>query len=196
MSFDDNPKRQTVDGMEEVLDEEEPTSLERYESGEYSFRDPADEGYEPVEPLDEEPIVEADVDPVVATPDQVSTPESIPVSERRSDELLSSVEPIDTAAQVELSDLNDGKPRNEAGELVTLDPDAAVACGNVEIAIAAMDEDDKAGVSEHLEAAAEFASSSTAAGMTAWAEILNRDTITDGDLIAFVKACVEGGYEL
>lgn len=102
--------------------------------------------------------------------------------------------------------IRDGRRINEVGEANRLDEAAALACGNVEIALTALDDgrpDDAAG---HLQAASTSAADASVSAMTEWASILDQAAaavVLDGSaandpasLIAFLTMCTQGGYEL
>ena len=185
-----------------ILDVEQPTPIERYESGELTFGDPADEGFAPVEDL---PIVELDdaqpADEPVEEPSDV-LPQTPTIEVAQGTEVLSTVDVIDEAPTSVRTQGRDGRNRNDIGELVTLDDDASVACGNAEVALTAIDEGDAEKAAERQAEAARFAARSRTEGMGAWAESLtigNDGTESGADattLVAFLKSCSGGGYEL
>ncbi len=181
-----------------VLDVEEPTPIERYETGELSFGDPADEGFAPIEDIEVEvaELEEEDEVPVEA-PNEV-LPETPVVEVVAGEEILDAVDPVDEApTPAEAPRKRDGKARNDIGELVTIDEAASVACGNAEIAITELDEGNLTKAADHKSKAATFATDSATIGMNDWATSLSGSEPADATtLVAFLKACSAGGYEL
>ncbi len=179
-----------------ILDVEQPTPIERYESGDLTFGDPADEGFAPIEDL---PIVEPDdaqpADEPVEEPSDV-LPQTPSIEAAQGTEVLSTVEAIDEAPTSARTQGRDGRTRNDIGELVTLDNDASLACGNAEVAITAIDEGDTLTAAERQAEAARFAGRSKTEGMAAWGATLNVDEPDATTLVAFLKSCSGGGYEL
>ncbi|MGI9596203.1 MAG: hypothetical protein ACR2QK_08585 [Acidimicrobiales bacterium] len=107
-----------------------------------------------------------------------------------------------TAAEIAAS--GDGRTRDSSGELMQLDEPAGLACGNVEIALTAIDEGRDQAARDHVRSAADRSAVSEIDGIEAWASAL-ADSIdsTDGSggidittLVGFLSVCIEGGYAL
>lgn len=183
----------------QIIDIEEPSVLDQYESGDLTFADPADAGFEPVA---EEPGLDPDNEvvaaPVIDPPDEALN--RVPVVNPDAVEVLSRVDPIDKAPEPgEVPSDRDGRQRNEVGELVTIDDKAALACGNVEIAATALDDGDADVFDAALTRAIDAAVGSKTDGIAGWADLLLTLDATDPDtnvLIGFLRACSDGGYEL
>jgi hypothetical protein len=130
--------------------------------------------------------------------------------DRRRGEVLEAVEALDHApAAGQAIGIRDGRTRNEAGELNRLDETAALACGDVERALTALDDGNERRAADLLASAADRAARSTVDDIEAWATTLadaidiDADTDTDTDtseslaaLVGFLSACTQGGYEL
>ncbi len=120
--------------------------------------------------------------------------------------LLDQVGPIDDAPTGTVIGIREGRRINEAGEANRLDEAAALACGNVEIALTALDEGRADEAADHLRTASTMAADTSVPAMNAWSSILEqsatdvaaaRRSPADGSpLLAFLTACTQGGYEL
>lgn len=114
-------------------------------------------------------------------------------------EILSTVKPIDTAPELG-AEVNprDGRSRNEAGELSRLDEPAALACGDIERALTAMDEGDRTQARDLVTSASAHAADSSINDITTWSETLSAIPSSDdlSPLLGFLTACTQGGYEL
>ncbi len=130
--------------------------------------------------------------------------------DRGRGEVLEAVEPLDQApAAGQAVGIRDGRTRNEAGELNRLDEAAAMACGDVERALTALDDGDERAAADLVASAADRAARSTVDDIDAWSTTLaatvdtdtgiDTDTDTGGSLavlVGFLSACTQGGYEL
>jgi hypothetical protein len=124
--------------------------------------------------------------------------------ERGGGEVLEAVEPLDQApAAGQAIGIRDGRTRNEAGELIRLDEAAALACGDVERALTALDDGDERAAADLLASAADRAARSTVDDIDAWsttvADTADIGIDTSGSLatlVGFLSACTQGGYEL
>ncbi len=167
--------------------------------------DPEEAGFEPVEADDVEPAEPPEagtVDLVVDEPEAVIDDIDGRLDEPsgQGGEVLDGIEPIDTA-DVPAEPADDGRTRNEVGELVTLDDPANLACAQIEIAIGHLDEGLPAAATERVLSGAEWAGESGVADVQSWAEPLAA-AVADGSLtdatplVAFLSVCTIGGYEL
>lgn len=167
--------------------------------------DPADVGFEPVDDVDVEPADAPEIGTVDLTPDEPAAviediDERLDVPSGGDGEVLDGIEPIDTV-DPSAEPVEDGRTRNEVGELVTLDEPANLACAQIEIAIGHLDEGLPAAATERVLAGAEWAAESGVADVGSWAEPLAA-TVADGPLadatplVAFLSVCTTGGYEL
>lgn len=119
-------------------------------------------------------------------------------------EILEAVGPLDHGPDPDQAvGLRDGRSRNEAGELNRLDEAAALACGDVERALTALDDGDGRQAADLLASAADRAALSSVTDIEVWsttlAESVNTGTNTDGALVpllGFLSVCTRGGYEL
>jgi len=119
-------------------------------------------------------------------------------------ELLDVVEPLDDAPTPdEAIGIRDGQRINEAGEANQLDQSASLACGDVEIALTALDEGRSAAARGLLASAAQRASVSSNTSISGWHDELElaANLIPDDDpeptsLFGFLTSCTQGGYEL
>ncbi|MDH5519485.1 MAG: hypothetical protein OEZ14_03015 [Acidimicrobiia bacterium] len=120
--------------------------------------------------------------------------------------ILDQIEPVDDGLTGTIFGVRDGRRINEVGEANRLDEAAALACGNVEIALTALDDGRPDKAADHLQTASAMASNTTVSAMTPWSPILDRAATVvavDGSagdevapLIAFLDTCTQGGYEL
>lgn len=93
----------------------------------------------------------------------------------------------------------DGNRRNEIGELVVLDEMAGLACADVESALTALDEGDGNRAAERITAAARRAGESGVEAINTWSATLAGTAPNEGgtpEMIGFLSACAQGGYEL
>ena len=93
----------------------------------------------------------------------------------------------------------DGNRRNELGELLVLDEPASLACADIEAALTALDEGEPTDARDRVAAAAERAAASEVAAIGSWSSTLTGLSATEEDLaelIGFLSACAQGGYEL
>ena len=178
----------TDDELEVLL---EPTST-----------DPAVEDAPEPEPL-EVGSPEAAIRDIQTKLDDSST--ASPVGSGES-EILDRVEPLDDAPAGRVIGIREGRRINEAGEANRLDEAAALSCGNVEVALTAVDDGDTGKAADRLRAAASLVADTSVTTMRSWAPILDEsaaalDTAAAADadvspLLAFLDACTQGGYEL
>lgn len=194
---------------EELADRLADTGQEETTTTERIFADPGDvdgfDGVEDVEVEPTEPAPAASVELTAEEPEAVieEVAEQLAASEdddlSDGGEVLDAIEPIDQASTE--PPVDDGRPRNEVGELVTLDEEASLACAQVEIALGHIDDGLPSAATERIVSAAERAAASGVADIQAWAEPL-RAVVADGPaedlapLIGFLSVCTEGGYEL
>lgn len=171
-------------------------------SGSAGFGDPADAGFAAVDDVEVDPVADdpAAVDLVDEDPEQVVARVAAELDDRGGSGaggLLDAVAAIDTGSPV---GSDDGRTRNELGELVSLDEEASLACGQVEIAVDAVDAGEIGAASERLLAASGHAGRSAIADIRDWAAPLEDSAVASIDepawLIGFLTVCAEGGYEL
>ncbi len=168
-----------------------------------TLRDPVDAGFDSVEDVEIDPVEAPSAGGIDLTDDE---PEAVieEVADQLDDldegtEVLDAVDPVDQAADE--TPVDDGRPRNEVGELLTLDDEASLACAQIEIGIGHIDEGLPAAATERIVSGAERAEASAVADIRAWAEPL-RAVVADGPaqdlapLVGFLSVCTEGGYEL
>ncbi len=120
--------------------------------------------------------------------------------------ILDQVQPVDGATTGPVFGLREGRRINEAGEAFRLDEAAALACGNVEIAVTALDDGRFEKATRHLDDAAAQTADTTVDALVAWNSVLDQaaddlaaDGTSEGDvptLLAFLTICTQGGYEL
>lgn len=120
--------------------------------------------------------------------------------------ILDRVQPIDGAPSGTVFGIRDGRRINEAGEANRLDEPAALACGNVELALTDIDEGRPDQAADHLKLASTMAADSLVPAMDAWFPILDEaasrvaaSDLSSGNmsaLLAFLSTCTQGGYEL
>jgi hypothetical protein len=202
-SSDDDPMDATP--TTPAADEAE-TGTDDASSGSAGFGDPADAGFAPVDDVEVDPVANdpAAVDLVDEDPDQVVARVAAELDAEQDESggtgaggLLDAVAAVDTGAPV---GTDDGRTRNELGELVSLDEEASLACGQVEIAIDAVDAGDIGAASERLLVASGHAGRSAIADIRDWAAPLEDSAAASIDepawLIGFLTVCAEGGYEL
>lgn len=94
---------------------------------------------------------------------------------------------------------DDGHQRNEAGNLVSLDEAAGLACADIEIGLTALDEGDTSKANTRVQSAASRAGESQTSGFAEWSTALAAvDLADDGlpTLVGFLSVCADGGYEL
>lgn len=119
---------------------------------------------------------------------------------RERGEVLEMVEPLDRGPSPEAAiGLRDGRTSNEAGELNHLDEAAALACGDVERALSAVDDGDYRGADDLLVSAGDRASQSGVDDIVAWSTTLTDSPERTEDiesLLGFLSVCTRGGYEL
>lgn len=162
------------------------------------------DGFEPVEDVETVPAEALDSDAVDLTddaPDAVidEVADEIAAS-GDAEELLDTVDPVDRADTAPTEP--DGRSRNGFGELLELDAEANLACGNIEIAIGRLDDGLRTQAGDHIRAAADRAEDSGIADIRAWSDPLRSAAGGDADrgdpavLIGFLTVCAEGGYEL
>ncbi len=94
----------------------------------------------------------------------------------------------------------DGYTRNDAGQLMILDNDAALACADVEIGLTALDAGDIAAANAHISSASTRAGSSQNNSIASWSDSLSTASGLKEDsvsvLVGFIAVCAEGGYEI
>ncbi len=120
--------------------------------------------------------------------------------------LLDRLPPIDTGPSGQVISVRDGRSINEVGEPDQLDEAAALACGNVEIALTALDDGATTKAIDRLQSASTSAGDSSVAAVNQWATVLEQSVTglrqlgpsqTDASpLLAFLSTCAQGGYEL
>ncbi|MDH3301249.1 MAG: hypothetical protein OES24_12150 [Acidimicrobiia bacterium] len=135
--------------------------------------------------------------------------------------ILDQVPPLDDAPAGTTFGIRDGRRINEVGEANRLDEQAALACGNVEIALTALDDGQPDEAVDHLRDAATMAADTSVTAMDPWSSILDQtatdvaaanpsngtawnSTASNGTafnavvsaLLAFLTTCTQGGYEL
>lgn len=162
--------------------------------------DPTDAGFEPVvdAEIDPEANDPAGVDLTADDPDEVVARVAAEMAETTGgDGLLDTVAAIDAGRPTRT---DDGRPRNELGELVSLDEAASLACGLVEIAVGDLDAGEVGDAGEGVRAAAGHAGRSDVADIRDWAGPLDEAAASPleepASLIGFLSVCTEGGYEL
>lgn len=133
----------------------------------------------------------------IAPGQQVEVPEA--AAEALAEVALPEIEPDEAPDEV---GLRSEVRHNGAGEAVTLDEAAGLACADLEVALA-FAEDDPARSAEALESAIERAASSTVPGFERVAGLLrsvavgNQErALTRDNVVEAFEACVAGGYEL
>ena len=168
-------------------------------------------------PTDGEPAAEAETpsdgdQPDLGDPDEVMAEirDDLDGEQVSGEEALDALEPLDEEpSNAEIRDARNDRqdpglavvdgPRNEAGEVIELDEQAALACADVERALTAVDEGDAATAAADVASASDRADASGIADIAAWSQPLSEWAGVDGDqavLLGFLSTCTEGGYEL
>lgn len=165
--------------------------------------DQAFETFDP-DPLSEpapDSLPEVEVPEVPSPTDVERSPAIVLADVPEGEEILDTVVAIDEVPVAsERGDLRDGHRRNEVGSLVVLDGAGALACGQIEVALTRLDDGDRAGAVSLIDLAADNAAAA-AEPFPSWAPRL-RDAARESDgvdpteLVGFLTACVDGGYEL
>lgn len=161
------------------------------------------EGFEPIEEGDDDPEPPAEAESVELTDDSPAAVIDAVADDvdglQEGQELLDAIGPLDRAEPP--SGESDGRPRNGVGELLELDAEASLACGQVEIAIGQLDIGLPGVATERILSAADRADASAIEDISTWADPL-RDVVDGGPiddpapLVGFLSVCTEGGYEL
>lgn len=185
----------------QVQDDDGAPTLQQYASGQLAFGDPAKAGYAPVaEPDLQDQGKQAPVTrPVLRSPEQALAGMGT-VRITAGVETLSHLAPVDHApAAGSVPHTRDGNRRNDLGELVVLDDTAALACGDVEMALRQFDAGRRENAAEQLRKAAGQLEHSITPGITAWVKPLATIASNGSDVttaVAFLTVCTDGGYEL
>lgn len=158
---------------------------------------------------EEETALELDELPEIAEPQLTEREDAVAEVAPEVEKLAAEQEPLEalnevakqTATTAPPADAKrDGYTRNDAGQLMILDNEAALACADVEIGLTALDAGDVAAANTHVSSASTRAGSSQNSSIASWSESLSTAADLQEDsvsvLVGFIAVCAEGGYEI
>lgn len=193
---------ETVDAMAAISDEPRADDEPDYTAAELEVLLDMEDAEEVLDASDPEPLEGGS--PAAAIEAVEARLDDKPATGRTP--ILDQIDPVDDGLTGTIFGVRDGRRINEVGEANRLDEAAALACGNVEIALTALDDGRPDKATDHLQTASVMASDTTVSAMTAWSSVLDQAATVvtvDGSagdevasLIAFLNICTHGGYEL